>query len=172
MCEPVSIALAGTALIGGVMKGVADQQAAEANADATRRNAAVAERAADDAIRRGEFDAGRVQMEGVALEGKQRAAAGAGGVVVDQGSAGDIVEGTAAITAIDVESVRNNAQREAWGLRQNASNMRASADSMDRAGKNALLTSIIGGLTGGGVALLGGYRPSPSAPGAPTPPGR
>jgi hypothetical protein len=156
MCEPVSIGLGLLALAGGVSSGLANRDAAEQNAQALRNNAELARRAASDALQRGEADVGKLVMQGEALEGQQRAAYGASGVVVDAGSAGRTIEDTATITAMDVATLRNNAQREAWGLRTGAANMLRDARTQDNAADNALLGGILGGLTGAATSLIGG----------------
>lgn len=168
MCVPVAVGImAGAALVGGVMNGMAAKDAAEANADAARRNAELAQKAADAALQDGEQDAAKVVMQGEALEGAQRTGYAAGGVVVDQGSAAQMVESTEALTAIDVETIRNNAQREAWGLRTGAANMLEDASAMEDAGQLALWSGIIGGVGSGASTLIAGGigKGAPKAPG-------
>jgi hypothetical protein len=147
-------------VVGGVMKGIADKKAADASADAQRRNAKVAEDAASDALQRGEADAGRVQMQGSSLQGAQRAGYGTSGADVNTGSAALTQEDTAMLTAMDVQTLRNNAQREAWGLERQADNMRRSADSTATGGNLALAGDIIGGV--GNAAML--YAKPPTKP--------
>jgi hypothetical protein len=171
MCEPTAIVVGGSILVGGIMKGQAEKDAAKASASAMKRNARIAEMAASDALQRGEQEAGRVQMAGEAVEGQQRAGYGAMGVDVNSGSAARTQADTAALTAMDMETVRNNAQREAWGLEVQATNMLSDASAVSKAGANALLGGIIGGLAGGASGAMsqlsstGYFSPKPTAPG-------
>lgn len=156
MCEPVSVGLvAGAMVVGGVAKGISDKMAADASADAQRRNALISEQAASQALQRGEEDAGRIQMQGDAVKGAQRAGYGRSGADVNSGSAARTQEDTAMLTELDKTTARNNAQREAWGLDKQAENMRASADATESAGWLALGGDIIGGAANA-AALFGG----------------
>lgn len=145
MCEPVSATIAGAMVVGGVAKGVSDKLSADASADAQRRNAVLAEDAASQSLQRGEEEAGRIRMQGASMGGAQRAGYGASGVNVDSGSAARTQLDTVALTEQDIQTVRNNAQREAWGLETQASNMRESADSTSSMGWLQLGGDIIGG---------------------------
>src|SRR5258708_15692814 len=125
MCEPVSLGVAaGAMVVGGVAQGIAAKQAADASANAQRRNALLSDAAASQALQRGEEGAGRVQMQGASLLGAQRVGYGASGVNVNTGSAALTQEDTAGLTELDKQTLRNNAQREAWGLNKQADNMR------------------------------------------------
>lgn len=166
MCNPVA-AVAAVAVVQGVSQGVAANKAAKASASAARRNAEVAERAAEVALQKGEEDAATVTMQGEALEGQQRAGYAASGVVVDQGSAERTVESTETVTALDVEKIRRDAQREAWGLRRGAENMRRDAAAMRSAGRNALIGGIISGTASAASAYIGSRTPAAKPPGAP-----
>ena len=171
MCEPTSIVIGGAIVAGAVAKAYSDDQAAKAAKAAGNRNAILAENAASDALQRGEADAARVRMQDGALAGKQRAALGSSGVDVNQGSAARVQEDTAAITAIDVETVRNNAAREAWGLRTQGLNYRANAAAAGRAGQNAVTSDIIGGAASATSAVVGSLNSRGYFDSEPVPPG-
>lgn len=165
MCEPVSMGvIAGAVVVGGVAKGIGDKVAADARANALDRNAIIAEDAASQALQKGEEDVGRVQMQGASLQGAQRAGYGSSGSDVNLGSAARTQEDTAMLTVMDKQTVRNNAQREAWGLQKQASNMREDADSSRTAGWLALGGDIIGGASN--AALIYGAGTKAKAPGA------
>jgi hypothetical protein len=153
MCVPA--ALAGAAVVGGVVKGVSDKMQADASASAQRRNAVIAEQAAQDALDRGDVEAGRIRMKGAALQGAQRAGYAAAGVVAGEGSAGRTEMDTVHLTEMDAQTARNNAQREAWGLEKQAENMRASADATETAGWLSLGGDIIGGAVSGALSFSG-----------------
>jgi hypothetical protein len=172
MCEPVSITMGAIALAGGVAKGVADKQAADANAAAMKRNATQAEQAASVALQQGESDASRVQMQGEAIKGQQVAGYAGQGVDVASGSAAQTVLDTAAITGLDREVARNNAQREAWGLQAQGTNLRNAAKDATAAGNMALATGLIGGAGGAASAGLSGLSATGYfKKGGPKPPG-
>lgn len=90
-------------------------------------NKITADRAAEDARARGEADAQRRQQELSVLEGRQRAALAANGVVVDEGSALEIVEQTAARSELDALTIRSNAEREALGFEAQGTNFAQTA---------------------------------------------
>lgn len=171
MCEPVSITMGALAVAGGAAKAVGDHQAGAAKAAAMRRNAEVADMAASDALQRGDQAAGKVQMQGEAASGQQRAGFAGQGVVVGDGSSGRTAADTAAFTDIDIEQTRNNAQREAWGLKTQATNMRDDAKAAISAAKYAVVGDLIGGASGAAGATMTGlqstgyFKPSPVAPG-------
>jgi membrane protein involved in colicin uptake len=158
MCEPVSATLGTLTLLGGVAGGIAQHEAAEARADAARRNAEVADRAASHALRTGEIEVARVRMQDEALGGQQRVGYAGMGVDVTSGSAARTALDTATMTEVDVATTRRNAQLEAWGLRVQADNMRAEADDAERAGDMALAAGILGGIGQGVAATMSGLR--------------
>ena len=88
-------------------------------------------RAADDALRRGAFEADRYQMQLSQLLGRQRAAAGASGIDAGFGSAAQVRAEAERVGAADIAMIEENAMREARGLRRQGQNaatqMRAQA---------------------------------------------
>lgn len=83
-------------------------------------NARLANLQAEDAIKRGDREAMIHAQKVKKLIGAQRAALGAQGIEVDTGSALDVQAEAAQFGAMDVETIRNNAYREAWGYRSQA----------------------------------------------------
>lgn len=144
----------GVQSVSAVGQGYAQSQALKARGDYESRmmelNARRAELSAADAIRRGEKDATEVKKQAKKLVGSQRAAMAAQGIVLDDGSALDIQEDTAAMGAEDAMTVRNNAWREAWGFRTQASDYRGQAKFARMAARNEARTTL---LTGGMRAL-------------------
>lgn len=158
MCEVVTIAMAGAAVAQGAAKAYGDHQAAQAAAAAGREGAIIAENAASDALQRGEVEAGSIQMRSASIEGRQRAGFGASGVDVNQGTAARTVEDTASITALDMETARNNAQREAWGLEVEATNRRNHANAVADQGDLAVLGDLLGGAVSASSDIIGGAQ--------------
>ena len=130
-------------------------QAAQANyqAQVAENNQITAERLAVDAEQRGEIEVRRHRQQVEQLKGRQVAALAASGVDVASGSPLDILSDTAGLGALDEQTIRDNAAREAWQHRVQASNQgaqaglfRHQADSTSSGAAGTLLTGI------GGVA--------------------
>lgn len=124
-------------------------------------NARFAELGAKDAISRGEKEATRIKKSARRLIGAQKTAAAASGIDPTVGSAASVQEDTAMLAAQDVLTVRNNAWREAWGLRAEAVNESARgafAESAARASAKSTLAS--GGMQAITYGLRGAYYAS------------
>jgi hypothetical protein len=141
------------AILGGVVKGVASQQAAGANAATMESNAALAEAARSDALARGGQEAGRARTRGTQTEASQTADYSASGVSVKSGSAVDVGSSTEAVSELDAELAKNNAMREAFGYESQASNFRRQAQYTRQEGDMAEVTSVLGGVVGGASYL-------------------
>lgn len=91
-----------------------------ANAARRQANASIAEgdRLAEEAIRRGTEMARRYQVDLGQLLGTQRTRMAASGVDVTQGTAAAVAGETARIGEEELTLIRENARREAFGLRQ------------------------------------------------------
>lgn len=134
MCDVASKGLVASAfmsLAGGIQQGNLARSAANFNA-------AQLNQRAQDTLAIGNAEAinrGRQTRQQV---GAQRAAIGANGIVVDSGTAADIVSDTTRIGAEDEAIIRNNAARAAWGMREQAKQE-------EYQGKAAGLNQITGG---------------------------
>lgn len=113
-------------------------------------NARLAKQQAVDAQRRGSEEEQRQRSRVAAMKGAQRAKYAANGVLVDEGAALDTIEETAAIGEMDALTIRDNASREAWGYRSEASIQRS-------AGTSGAMASL---LTGAGKVADKWYRQS------------
>lgn len=127
------IAVAAT-VIGTATTAIGQVQAANASAAqgryqaaVDRNNAITAQRLADDARARGEVDARTRRTQLAQVEGRQRASLAANGVLIDEGSALDIVSDTAALAELDALTIRSNAEREALGFETQGVNFQSSA---------------------------------------------
>lgn len=115
-----------TALIGaGGLTAYGQYQSGRANDRLARQNARIAEAQAEDALVRGEQDVTRRRIKTEGQIGAQRARLAAQGVDINVGSAAEIQAETAALSELDVVTIRNNAAREAWGYRTQAADYRA-----------------------------------------------
>jgi hypothetical protein len=121
-------ALSGASLANGYIQG----QAIEAQGDYAKKvsdgNAKLIELRAEDEIIRGEADAVAYKKKVRKLRGSQRAAYGASGVDVNTGSAMLVQQETEEQGALDALTIKNNAWKRAWGLKQEASNERFSGE--------------------------------------------
>lgn len=131
--------------IGGLAQAYGQAQAGSAAQKLADRNADLDDIRARDAIARGEKAEARHRIEVRRLQGAQRAGFAAQGVVVDQDTAGAVVEETEVLGELDALTIRNNAAREAWGFRVQAADTRARGAIAKREGRNqaagTLLTS-------------------------------
>jgi len=146
-------------LVGSVISGVGQMQAANAQAKAAEYNAKVqdmnariAERQARDAIERGQDEEQRKRMEVQRILGQQKAAMAANGVDLTFGSPMDVIVDTAVLGELDALTIRSNAYREAYQYRVDAANRRAGA-TMNRMEASAART---GGFLSAAGTILGG----------------
>ena len=124
-------------------------------------NAATAEgaRLAADARARGEEDVTRYRRDLDQIVSQQRVISAASGVDINSGTAGAVQKDTRAIGELDIQTIRENARREAYGLRANSE---VNAKSM-RAGANAAFASAGMTLLTAGVDAWSKYSAGKSA---------
>ena len=150
MCDAASAALGLSAVStivgvkGQMDQGKAANNQAQYNAGISRKNAVAAEYAAKDAILRGQRDELTTRLEYKQIKGKQRAAFAANGVVVDEGSALDVVLDTVAIGEFDALTVRSNAAKEAFNYREQGEEFSSQAWMQTVAGKDAKRAGYMG----------------------------
>ena len=114
--------------IGDRQKAQAEQQQAAFNAAVARNNQILANRAAADAIKRGEAAAAKQGEATRQFKARQRTALAGGGVRVGVGSALDIETDVSAVGREEEAIIRRNAEREALGFRTQGMNFAASAE--------------------------------------------
>jgi len=141
-----------TTAAGAMQQGKAQAAAAEYQAGIARNNQIIAQRAAEDARKRGELNADLQRQRGRLLRGQQRAALAGAGVLVDTGSAGRLIEDTAALSELDALTIQSNAEREALGFETQAMNFQGEADIARALGKQAKTQSLF---KAGGTLLTG-----------------
>lgn len=118
----LAAALGGTAMSAGA----AYQQSQSAKATAER-NAQLANLQAEDAQRRGEEDAIKVQQRAAAVKSAQRVNLAAKGLDLAYGTAADLQDQTDFFGQSDVATTRTNARKEAWARKSQASGFQAEA---------------------------------------------
>jgi len=106
--------------------------------------------AADDAIQRGDVEEQAARMRTRQLISLQDAKFAASGVEVGSGSALDVTMDTAQFGELDALTIRNNAQREAWGYLSDAT-AASRRSSLTRASARTQSGATL--LTGGSQAL-------------------
>ena len=121
----------------------------EQNARASEEQAAIAEL-------QGEEEAKRQRAAVAGLKGTQRATFGASGVLVDEGSALDVVTDTAGFGELDALTIKRNRQIEAWGYRTQATQYLGQAE-LSRAGRRSPTQAAVTSLLTSGSTLAGSY---------------
>lgn len=124
-------------------------------------NARMANLQAADAIKRGDKAAAANKKQTKQLIASQRVAMAAQGIEIDEGSALDIQEDTAAMGAEQALAIRNNAWREAWGFRADAVGYQGQGEMAKMAAnRGARNTLVAGGMQalGYGMQSYGYYQ--------------
>lgn len=158
MCYLALIPVA-LAVFQGVQQGNAQKQQAEAAASQQRINAGFANQAADDATKRGAYDADLQRIKTTQNIGTQRTAQAANGGEINTGSNAEIQADTAQFGELDALTIANNAAREAYGYKVQALTGMNNANTLEANGANAQKNSILGGVIGGvasGFSASGG----------------
>lgn len=158
MCEPTTIAAAmpyiygaaaATAAYGAYQQSEAGKDAAKYQAAVNENNAKITDYQAQDAMRRGDEDANRIARQANIMKGQQRAAQAASGLELTEGTASELQAQTDFFSLVDQDTAKDNARREAWGIRQQGVGFR-NESSMQRAkaaGTNsgmAAVSSLLG----------------------------
>lgn len=145
------------AIAGFGLQAYSQYQAGEANAAASRRNAVLAEAAADDALQRGTQRAWFRRMAGVRRTAAQTVQFAHSGVDVSSGTPATVISQTAMISELDAKVQENNAYREALGYRRQAAAFRSQASEQERAARFNAIGALVGGA--GKIAGSQGYSP-------------
>jgi hypothetical protein len=153
----------------------ASKAALEAQAQVAANNRQIAQWQADDALKRGDRAVSRSRMRTNQIKGTQRASMAANGVDLGVGSALNILVDTEYFGEVDAGTIKDNAAKEAWALRNQAANFgseselmrsRADAEKPWMAAGTSLLTSA-GRVAGSWYPSSGGSRKTvPDYPGA------
>jgi hypothetical protein len=90
-------------------------------------NARVAETGAKTELARGQAEYARHTLQAGHLKSAQRAALAANGIVMNEGSAAEMLAATDIMKEIDAQTIEENALRNAWGYRIQATDYRNQA---------------------------------------------
>lgn len=145
---------------GSYQKSKADKAAYEHQAAVARNNEQYAEMQARDAIARGQSAEAAHRLKVAQLKGSQRASLAARGVALDEGSPLAILQDTDYFGDLDALTIRDNANKEAWGARVQGTNYRDNAAMLTaRADAESPFGSAFGTLlTGAGTVSDSWYR--------------
>lgn len=157
MCDPGTLgvmAIASTALstVGAGVSAFGQYQQASYQSRVEQQNARLAADRSRDALRRGQIEAERYGREASREQGALRASMAANNIDPGYGSAADVRGDAATYAAQDIETIRENAAREAWGFEVDAMNSRARA----RSYRGAATGALVGGAFGMATTALGG----------------
>lgn len=156
MCEPTTLAVISiaTSVVSGGMQYMSQRQAgaAQANAlryqaDVDRNNAVIQDQLAKDAIERGKTEEQMHRIKIGQLKGQQLNAFAKNGVETDSGSALDVLSDTAMIGELEALTIRNNAEREAYGHKLQGMNYSASSENNRTAAATAKSSANTAALT-------------------------
>lgn len=124
MCEPVTITLAVIAVAGIAAASYSTYQQAKAAKEqahyqsaVANNNKIIADRAAEDSIKRGAVEEERKRQDIELLKGKQIAGFAGSGTDLSSGSVFDVVGETAALGELDALTIRSNYARESYEKR-------------------------------------------------------
>lgn len=145
--DPISLGALALTAIGTGVKAFGEYSAGQSQQQAAEFNAQLADAGAADALTRGEEQAVRIRGQTDRLIGQQRAAYGAAGVDLSQGSPLDVMVGSRRVSEEDIRTVRMNATRESWGLKSQAQEFRRQGGAAAAAGLFGALGTGIAGAT-------------------------
>lgn len=162
MCVDPATAATASLIIGGlgtaasaygtIQQGKAQQAQFNYQAAVDRNNAIYADRAAEDAIKKGQEDERRQRLITRNKIADQRVALAENNIDLGSDSAFDLQSDEAMTGELEALTIRNNAEREAYGYRVQGDNYRSSAANNNIAGKNARSSANMGAVT----TILGG----------------
>lgn len=149
--------MAATAVIsaaGTVASAHASASQAAYQAQVARNNQIIANRNADDALKRASVEEDKVRQRTASIMGQQRARLAGQGAALDEGSPLDILMDTSRLGELDALTVRSAGDREAYGFRAQAMNFGAQARLHDSRAQASMLDTY---LRAGG-SILGAAR--------------
>jgi hypothetical protein len=132
----MQIAGVGMQAYSAMQQSQASQDASNYNAAIQRNNVIAAEYQAKDAYDRGEKAVEDHLRKTAALRGKQTATMAANGVSLDEGTPLNILTDTEYFSAIDTNTIRNNAATEAWAAKESGRNSSAQVSLYQMAANN------------------------------------
>jgi len=139
--------------LGAAMQANAQQQSDKYQAQIEGNNASLAVEQRSAAIQQGQAQAMQQEYQAAQVLGDQKANLAANGVVLNSGSAIDLLATTKFLNAQDVNTIQSNAARQAWGYGVDAANSQAAGGLAAWQASNTSPAGI--GVIGGAASLLG-----------------
>lgn len=143
---------AASSAYGAYQQGQAESQAASYQAQVARNNQLVAQQNAQMALQTGQQQEAAKREQTAQMIGQQRAIIAGSGIDPNSGSSKRIQGDTAALGALDASTIRNNAERTAYGYQTQGMDYSAQAgllqsqsSSASSAGELSAFGSIVGG---------------------------
>lgn len=138
-------------------------------ADMADINAALAETTAQSTLQAGQVAEQRTRLQTAQLKGRQRAAMGASGTALDEGSNAEILTTTDYMGEVDANTVAANAISQAWGYRAQATNFATDARMKRSAAQaispnSAVFTSLLGSATQAASTWYAGSKTNTAPP--------
>lgn len=143
------VASAGASVAGGIVAGEAQKKSADYNAQIQANDAITAQRNATIASEMGEQAAEQRGMQTAQQVGKAKAIFGASGIDPLSGSASDTEEGITSSGLTDVQTIKSNAARQAWGYQTQSSNFTAQSQLDKQQGADEMAGSFLSGASSG-----------------------
>lgn len=147
---------AAIAVVGGVMQAQNSKQQGDYSSDMLQKNAAFKNKAADETEIAGNTSADWQRVKTKQAIGTQRTALAANGVDVNSGSASQLQDDTAMLGELDALTIQNNAAREAYGYRVQATQDLDNSVQVVKNAKSSGIGSILGGVGSAFGSFAGG----------------
>lgn len=158
--DPITMGLIlGLSLLSGVVQSAGLGAAAKETEILAERNSLALERRANDARERGKQQMAVYRERAVELQGRQAVAYAASGVDVGLGTAGVVQASTKLLAETDVAIAENNADREAWGFKEQASIVREQGQVEARQLRRQAVGSLLGTLGSVAGTAIGEFAP-------------
>lgn len=165
MCDPLTIAAVGFSAFSSISQANAQAASVKAQADATQKvneyNAKTNDMLALDSQNRGAGDAARIRQNAKAANASLRTVVGSTGFLADSGTSLDLQTQNAGVGAFDSLQTINNAEREAYGYKSTATNLRFQGDlAVSEANRQAKSIKQQGLLSAAGTLVTGAANKS------------
>lgn len=138
-----SIAALALVAAGGIVQANAQKRQGEYQEQLYNYNASVADIQEQDAIERGKSDALAYKRDMRRRQGTITASLAAQGLDLESGSALDVQQDFAGMSALDLLTIENNAAREAWGYKVQSGSLRSQGAMAKKAGRDQAFGTLL-----------------------------